>query len=316
MRSLKILKKLINYFEFFLKSIKIRSKNYLLFSLISGIIFLIYRKSFICNKTYLFYKKTLENKKIFNSMKPYNYSPAILMPYPIIQIILHESIMTPKRSLFKREYIKSYDEGEYSLDWVVEDPRDFTEIKNKKIMLILHGLTGGSQTIYMRDIIDGYKKLKDFKICVLHSRGINDTPLKTPKSMHVSFTMDLDHCIKMLKKRFPEIPLYTTGVSMGANILTKYLSNEYDMENMNNYIKCFISISNPFDFFELRKKVEKSILPYFLRNNIYSYFNLNRILRNIEGNKYKKIYNNDNDKDKDNDNYNYNIFIYLFLFNI
>lgn len=257
-------------------------KNSLIITIISGMIIILYRKSFICNKTNLYYKQTQKNKKIYENMRPYNYSPAFLMPYPIIQMLLHES-MTPKKSNFKREYITSSDGGQYSLDWVVENPKDFFDKKDKKIMLILHGLTGGSQTIYIRDIIEEYKQLKGFKICVLHSRGINDTPLKTPISYHVSFTKDLDHCLKMFKKRFPEMPIYTTGVSMGANILTKYLSNEY---NMGDYVKCFISISNPFDFHALKENVQNSFLPYFLKKNISSYLQLNSILRNNEGKRF------------------------------
>jgi len=246
---------------------------------LSGIAYIIYRVSPFANKTQAFFKKTSENQKIYENLTPLNYIPTIWMPFPSMQMFLHES-MEVKEVYFKREYVISDDGGEYSLDWVVDDPREFQKEKNKNIFLILHGLTGGSNTIYMRDIIYEMKNLKDFKICVLHNRGINDTPLKTPKSFHASFTNDIKHIFKLLKTRYPESSLYTMGISMGANILTKFFANEYDM---GDYVKCFISLSNPFDFHECYNRTKDSIISYFLKINMRSFFEVNPILRNVKG---------------------------------
>lgn len=254
-------------------------KNSLKVAFLGGFTFIIYRISPFANKTQALFKKSFENQKIYENLQPLNYSPTIWMPFPSIQMLLHES-MERKQINFKREYIISDDGGEYSLDWVVDDPKEFQKEKNKNIFLILHGLTGGSQTIYMRDIIHEIKNLKDFKICVLHNRGINDTPLKTPKSFHASFTKDIKHVFKLLKTRYPECPLYTMGISMGANILTKYFAIEYDM---GDYVKCFISLSNPFDFHECYKRTKDSVLSYFLKINLRSFFEVNSILRNVKG---------------------------------
>ncbi len=255
-------------------------KNFYKVAFLTGFAYIIYRISPFANKTKAFFKKTPENQIIYENLQPLNYTPSIWMPFPSIQMLLHES-MEIKEVNFKREYIISDDGGEYSLDWVVDDPKEFHKEKNKNIILILHGLTGGSQTIYMRDILYEMKNLKDFKICVLHNRGINDTPLKTPKSFHASFTLDIKHVFKLLKTRYPECPLYTIGVSMGANILTKYFANEYDM---GNYVKCFISLSNPFDFHECYKRTKDSLLSYLLKINMRSFFEVHPILRNVKGN--------------------------------
>lgn len=255
------------------------SKNPYKVFIFSGIFYIFYRISPFANKTEIYCKETFENKKICENLEPFNYTPTIWMPFASMQILFHESM--PKKIVhYKREYFTSTDQGEYSLDWVVDDPREFSKNKNKKILLILHGLTGGSQTIYMRDIISEMKKMKDFKICVLHNRGINDTPLRTPKAFNAAFTKDIDHVIKMLKIRFPEMPLYTMGISMGANILTKYFSNEYDL---GNYVKCFISLSNPFDFQTNYLRIKNSLLEYILKVNLQSFFHMHPILRNVKG---------------------------------
>lgn len=262
---------------YFLKYLKRNTFKIIIFG---GISYIFYRVSPLANKSKAIFKKTLENQKILENLQPLNYAPSIWMPFASMQMFLHEW-MEIKEVNFKREYIISDDGGEYSLDWVVDDPREFQKEKNKKIFLILHGLTGGSQTIYMRDIIYEMKNLKDFKICVLHNRGINDTPLKTPKSFHASFTKDIKHVFQLLKTRYPESPLYTMGISMGANILTKFLANEYDM---GDYVKCFISLSNPFDFQECYNRTKNTLLSYFLKINMRSFFEVNSILRNIKGN--------------------------------
>jgi len=278
-----LIKKLGEYLSIKFSSItKYIWTNFYKVSFLSGVVYIIYRISPISNKTQVIYKKTIENQKIYENLLPLNYTPSIWMPFPSFQMLVHES-MEIKKVNFKREYIISDDGGQYSLDWVIEDPREFKKDKNKKIVLILHGLTGGSQTIYMRDIIYELKNLKDFKICVLHNRGINDTPLKTPKSYHASFTQDIKHVLMIMKTRYPDYPLYTMGISMGANILTKFFANEYDM---GNYVKCFISISNPFDFHECYERTKDSLLSYLLRISLRSFLELNAILRNIKGNYY------------------------------
>ena len=246
----------------------------------TGVAFIIYRISPLSNKTDLFYKETKENDRIAKSLEPYSYSPTIWMPLPSLQIAFHDFFFKPKKVNFKREYITCPDGGEFSFDWVIDDPIDFIKNKNRKIFLILHGLTGGSQTIYMRDIITEFKKLKEFKIVVLHNRGINDTPLKTPRSFHAAFTDDVNHAFKVLKQRFPDYPVYTMGISMGANILTKYFATDYDM---GDYVKCFISISNPLDFNECESRIKGGIIDRYLKDNFRSFFETHPILKNNKG---------------------------------
>ncbi len=274
-----ISKNIIKNFTLILKFV---TRNKIQSFILSGIFYLVYRTTPFANKTQAIFKITNENKKIFENLLPLNYSPPLWMPISTIQMVVHE-LLEKKQINFKREYIISDDGGEYSLDWVVSDPRDFHKEKNKKILLILHGLSGGSQTIYMRDILNGMKKLKDFKICVLHNRGINDTPLKTPKSFHISFTKDVKHVLKVFKARYPENSVYTMGISLGANILAKFFANEYDM---GNYVKCFISLSNPFDFHECNKNIQNSFLRHFFRFAMKSFFQMTPILRNIKGNDF------------------------------
>lgn len=253
--------------------------------IVSGVFYVLYRVSPFANRTEIFYKETLENKKICESLEPFNYAPSIWMPFASLQLLFNES-MSVKKVYFKREYFTSIDNGEYSLDWVISDPREFQKNKNKKILLILHGLSGGSQTNYLRDILFEMQKIKDFKICVLHNRGINDTPLRTPKAFNAAFTKDINHVFRMLKSRFPDMPLYTMGISMGANILTKYFANEYDL---GNYVKCFISLSNPFDFHETNRRIKDTLISYSIKASLQSFYYTHHIFKNVEGKSYRQL---------------------------
>ena len=55
------------------------------------------------------------------------------------------------------------------------------------------------------------------------------------------------------------------GVSMGANMLTKFLAEDHSFDSK---IQCFISVSNPFNMIEIEKKIRGGLIDYGIKNNL------------------------------------------------
>ena len=244
--------------------------------------FLIHKQIQFFNKTKILFKNCEKNQDIIKSLIPIHYKPTIYLPTFMMQLIFHEISPIPKMS-FVREYIQVSDGGVISFDWVInKNP----EKKHDKLLIILHGLSGGSETNYLREIISGFLKKGGYKIVIIHNRGINDTPLFTSIPFHAAFTSDLKHSIQNIRSRYPETLCFCLGVSMGANIFTKLLAYDY---SFNDYIKCFVSISNPLNLFESEKRNRHTILGNYIYLSLKSYLEKHTVLRTNQYLNYKII---------------------------
>jgi predicted alpha/beta-fold hydrolase len=237
-------------------------------SLVLG--YLIIKQFGFINRTNILYLKTQRNEKIIKKLGDLNFKPTFYLPNFTTQIIYNE--YAPIREYkFVREYIHTTDLGIISLDWVIDGNMNFN-----KILIILHGMMGGSETNYIRDIINGFLKAGGYKIVIVHNRGINDTPLLTPFSFHAAYYHDLKQAINWVRERYGNLPCYGLGVSFGANIWTKLLAHDH---SVNNYIKGFVSVSNPLNMHESERLIRHNYLGFFLYKALKNYLELHSMLR-------------------------------------
>jgi predicted alpha/beta-fold hydrolase len=221
------------------------------------------------NRTNIYYKKTNLNEKIVSSLGNLTFIPSIFLPNSLLQISYNEFKPKPKIQ-YKREYITNTDGGLISLDWVIQDKNE----KFDKLFVILHGLTGGSNTCYIKETILGFID-KGYKIVVIQYRGINDTPLLTPLMFHGGFTDDLLYSLRYIHRRY-NLPMYCMGISMGANIFTKFLATNY--EEWKGIIKCLISLSNPYNLDEVEKRNRGSLMEKLILILLKNYLRKNQNL--------------------------------------
>lgn len=113
--------------------------------------------------------------------------------------------------------------------------------KENKIMIILHGLTGGSECNYIQALVQEARN-KGYRVVVLNQRGVNQ-PLKTYKIFHGGTLDDLRLAIDHIKKSYPDAPLMAIGTSFGANQLLRYLGEVGSKTN----IVGAVALSTPFD---------------------------------------------------------------------
>lgn len=123
---------------------------------------------------------------------------------------------------------------------------------SKPMLILLHGLTGGSYESYVRAVVakitsqynasaDG--TLVDFECVVMNTRGCARTTIKTPELFNGCWTEDVRRFVKDMRKRYPNRRFYMVGFSLGASILANYLGQE--AEDIDIEAACVVA--NPWD---------------------------------------------------------------------
>ena len=172
---------------------------------------------------------------------------------------IFSTLQTDRHPLtFQRRLITHPDGGCSACDIY---PPDST-CENAPVLVILHGLTGGSQESYIQSLIhhvtssSGEPGQFRFTCVVVHARGCNGSPVNTPHLFSARFTQDLHRCMQaFVTNMFPQSAfIVMMGFSLGANILINYLSDlhHYDAgENEQTLIMAklrgAVSIGNPYD---------------------------------------------------------------------
>ncbi|KAI0082681.1 AB-hydrolase YheT [Panus rudis PR-1116 ss-1] len=131
---------------------------------------------------------------------------------------------------YDRTLLRTLDGGTIGLDFTPpQDQRMLPE--ETPIVVVLHGLTGGSHESYVRAILApactpiengglGYRGV------VVNFRGCAGVPITSPQLYSAGHTDDIRVALMYLSKRYPKAPLLGLGFSLGANVLTRYLAEE------------------------------------------------------------------------------------------
>ncbi|CAF0933570.1 unnamed protein product [Adineta steineri] len=110
------------------------------------------------------------------------------------------------------------------------------------ILVILHGLTGGSDNEYIRWMILSASSKLNICCVVIHARGCGRSQLTSARSFCAANTDDLRISIKYIRSIIGnETPLFAVGYSLGAGILTKYLGEESSQCILDGAIVCCAS---------------------------------------------------------------------------
>lgn len=132
-----------------------------------------------------------------------------------------------------------------SCEEFISNYQKIAKSKNEKVLIILHGVLGGSETAQLKDMVEFYSSPKnqffDVIICI-QNKGINDTPLSQPKTYNSASYNDTKEVVDSLISNNASCEIYLIGISLGSLLLSQMLIEYPGIEN----IKGFASVSNPF----------------------------------------------------------------------
>jgi predicted alpha/beta-fold hydrolase len=102
---------------------------------------------------------------------------------------------------------------------------DFCGTGIQPLIILLHGLTGSSQSGYIKGLqLALYTQ--GFRSAALNFRGCSGTSNNTARCYHSGETEDIQLLYQTLRQREPTTPLGAAGFSLGANVLLKWLGEQ------------------------------------------------------------------------------------------
>jgi predicted alpha/beta-fold hydrolase len=143
----------------------------------------------------------------------------------------------PPHVTYERQLIRTSDGGTLSLDWL-----QHPHAPSAPVLLLLHGLTGGSHEPYMRSLAARAKTI--FRVVCLNMRGAASSSLTTARAFSAEVNSDVECAIHAVSSACPGAPIVAAGFSLGANILFRFLG---DRASRHCRIKAAVSICSPLD---------------------------------------------------------------------
>lgn len=139
---------------------------------------------------------------------------------------------------YQRERVNMPDGDFIDFDWINKG------VEDKPTVILFHGTEGNSKSHYAKRIMF-YLENIGWRGVVPHFRGCSEEINRNLRFYHAGDTEDLSWIVKHIRAR-TSTELYACGVSIGGNILLKYLGESAD----NSLIDSAIAISTPFDLRE------------------------------------------------------------------
>lgn len=112
---------------------------------------------------------------------------------------------------------------------------------NSPLVILLHGLGGGIQSAYVSRLLTAFNQC-GWRGVLMHFRGAGNQLNRQPRAYHSGDTSDLDCFMNELHKREPNNKKAMVGISLGGNILLKWLAEK----GVNTPIETSVAVSVPF----------------------------------------------------------------------
>lgn len=144
------------------------------------------------------------------------FRPAWWLPGPHSQTLWPVLFRRRGRLRLVRERVELPDGDFLDLDWNGAAPGA------APLVLVLHGLEGSSESPYARGLLAAFRRA-GWPAAVMHFRGCGGEPNRLARCYHSGETGDLAWVVGELGRRFPGRPLFAAGVSLGGNVLLKWL---------------------------------------------------------------------------------------------
>ena len=119
-------------------------------------------------------------------------------------------------------------------------------------LFILHGLEGTIRSHYVTGFL-GEAKRRGWGADLLIFRGCGDEPNRQPRFYHSGDTGDLEFALGRVLAERPRSPIVLAGVSLGGNVLLKFLGEQGD--NLSPRVRSAAAISVPFDLGQGARKI-------------------------------------------------------------
>ena len=151
--------------------------------------------------------------------------PARLVPLPAVS--------------YRRERWPTPDNDFIDVDFALPEPSDALA----PVLALFHGLEGDSRSHYARATMRHFADL-GWRSMVVHFRGCSGEPNLMLRAYHSGDSEEGDWVLRSIRQRWPAAPLHAVGVSLGGNMLAKWLGERGEDAR---FVTSAASIGSPLD---------------------------------------------------------------------
>jgi hypothetical protein len=124
------------------------------------------------------------------------------------------------------------------------------------LLLVLHGLEGTARSHYIGGLF-GEAAARGWRAGVLYFRSCSGELNRLPRFYHSGDTGDLDHVLRTIHEREPQTRLGAVGISIGGNVLLKWLGEQADAAP--SLLAGAVAISVPFDLVACARVMDQGL---------------------------------------------------------
>lgn len=166
------------------------------------------------------------------------YRPPFWLPGAHLQT-LYPALLGPAPNVtFRRERWELGDGDFLDVDWVD------TKTTNASLLVLFHGLEGGSRSPYALAIMSEFRDL-DWQGAVVHFRGCGGEANRLSRAYHAGDTEEIGLIIERINQIHPSKRIYVAGISLGGNALLKWLGER--AQEAQGLVRAAVAISAPLD---------------------------------------------------------------------
>lgn len=178
------------------------------------------------------------------------FQPAWWLPGAHLQTLFPYLFRRRPPPRLRRERIELADGDFIDIDWAPghHGPR----------VLLLHGLEGSARSHYATGLMHALGH-NGFQVALMNFRGCSGEPNRLPRSYHSGDTGDLDTIVRLLHARFPADHLFIVGVSLGGNVLLKWLGENPTQDRAQGAV----AVSVPFELGKAALRLESGLSRFY-----------------------------------------------------
>jgi len=146
-----------------------------------------------------------------------------------------------------RERLVTPDGDFVDLDWLPGRP-------GAPVLLVPHGLEGTGRSHYVAGLFE-HARARGWRAAVLWFRSCSGELNRLARFYHSGDTADLDWVLRSLVEREPGVRVGAVGISIGGNVLLKWLGEQGD--GVPKELRAAVAISVPFDLAQCARVMDQ-----------------------------------------------------------
>jgi uncharacterized protein len=139
---------------------------------------------------------------------------------------------------FRRERWETPDGDFIDLDWLDSD------LPDADLIVLFHGLEGCARSHYALSLMTTAQQLGSGGV-VVHFRGCSGEHNRLARAYHSGDSSEVDWILRRLRATRPHCNIHVVGVSLGANVLLKWLGEQGDAAR--EVVDSAVAVSAPVD---------------------------------------------------------------------